>query len=312
MAATDLVRRLACVGRTWSPQQRLHVGDVAWASAHGDGSTTPDVALAWGEPLAGFADIWLPASAGEPATASLHLVPPAMTGARLAAAIDEILRVAPHVVAEVSLAQAEIVDALTARGFRRAGGPWFARLWRSLADLSDLRTPSLPDGYLIRRVRRDELADRVEVHRRCWDPARIKQLLNLPLTGDERGSGYSIDKHLAVIGTRAYREELDLVVEAADGSLAAYGLGWLDPRSGSILFEPVGTVPEHAGRGLARAVCAEILRVARDLGATQAVVGARGDDAYPAPRGLYEGLRMREIAQVVPFVSQEPRAGRRG
>lgn len=60
------------------------------------------------------------------------------------------------------------------------------------------------------------------------------------------------------------------------------------------------------------APCAEILRVARDLGATQAVVGARGDDAYPAPRGLYEGLRMREIAQVVPFVSQEPRAGRRG
>jgi hypothetical protein len=48
-------------------------------------------------------------------------------------------------------------------------------------------------------------------------------------------------------------------------------------------------------------LCAEILRAARDLGAIQAVVGPRGDDAYPVPRRLYEGLQMRQIGQIVSF-----------
>ncbi|MFK3983748.1 GNAT family N-acetyltransferase [Micromonospora sp. NPDC050397] len=303
MNTADLAARLGCVGRTWTPQQRLHPGNVAWASARGDGSTNPDIALTWGNPLWGFADIWLPPSGARPASVTLHLAP-GMTAHQLAIAIDEVLRVAPHVTAEVSLQQTELVDALSGRGFHRADGPWFAQLWRGLADLSDLRAHHLPDGYSIRRVRRDELVERVEVHRRCWDPVRIKQLLNLPVTGEEPGSSYSIEKHLAVIGSPVYREELDLVVEAADGSLAAFALGWLDPEAGSILFEPVGTVPAHAERGLARALCAELLRVARDLGATQAVVGPRGDGAYRVPRKVYEGLGMREVAQFVSFTNR--------
>ncbi|MEU5563454.1 hypothetical protein [Micromonospora musae] len=303
MDTADLAARLECVGRTWTPQQRLHLGDVAWASAHGDGSAAPDIALTWGDPLWGFADIWLPESAAEPATTALHLAS-GITAHQLANAIGEILQVAPHLTAEVSLQQTEVVNALSDQGFRRADGPWFAQLWRGLADLSDLPSYRLADGYSIRRVRRDELMERVEVHRRCWDPVRIKQMLDLPVTGDERGSRYSIEKHLAVIGSPVYREDLDLVVEAPDGSLAAFGLGWLDLGAGSVLFEPVGTVPAHAKRGLARALCAELLRVARVLGATQAVVGPRGDGAYPVPRRLYEGLGMREIAQFVSFTNE--------
>ncbi|MFI6259786.1 hypothetical protein ACIBCL_27275 [Micromonospora zamorensis] len=299
MNTADLSARLGCVGRTWTPQQRLHVGNVAWASVHGDGSTAPDLSLEWGDPLRGFADIWLPESAAEQATVALHLAP-GMPTRQLANAINDVLEVAPRVTVEVSLQQAEIVSALVDQGFRQADGPWFAQLWRSLDDLTDLQAHRVPDGCSIRRVHPDEVTERVEVHRRCWDPARIKQMLNLPVTGDERGSSYSVDKHLAVIGTPVYRADLDLVAESADGSLAAFGLGWLDPQSGSVLFEPVGTAPTHTERGLARALCAEMLRVARGLGATQAVVGPRGDSAYPVPRRLYEGLLMREVAQFVP------------
>ena len=257
--------------------------------------------LAWGDPLLGFADVWLPGRPGEPATASLHLSPETMTNRRLATAVDEVQQVAPRVSVSASLPQTEIVDALTARGFRQAGGPWFAQFWRRLADLSDLRPHRVPGGYVVRHVRPDELTERVEVHRRCWDPVRIKQMLHLPVTGDEAGSRYTIDGHLTVVGTPIYRAELDLVVEAPDGSLAAYGLGWLDPESRSVLFEPVGTVPAHTGRGLARALCTEMLRVARRLGAVQAVVAPRGDAAYPVPRRLYEGLGMGEVARSVPF-----------
>ncbi|WP_433550331.1 hypothetical protein ACQP08_20520 [Micromonospora zamorensis] len=224
MNTADLSARLGCVGRTRTPQQRLHVGNVAWASAHGDGRTAPDLSLGWGDPLRGFADIWLPESAAEQATAALHLAP-GMPTHQLANAINEVLGVAPRVTVEVSLQQTEIVNALVDQGFRQSDGPWFAQLWRSPDDLTDLRAYRVPDGYSIRRVHPDEVTERVEVHRRCWDPARIKQMLNLPVTGDERGSSYSVDKHLAVIGPPVYRADLDLVAEAADGSLAALRSG---------------------------------------------------------------------------------------
>ncbi|GAB3137816.1 hypothetical protein GCM10027290_04250 [Micromonospora sonneratiae] len=298
----DLAARLACVGRTWTPQQRLHVGNVAWADAHGDGSPVPDVTLAWGDPLVGFADTWLSGTAEQPATASLHMSPQS-TPAQMADAINELLHATPRVTVEVSRQHTGLVDALTAHGFRESHGPWYAQLWRDLTDLSDLAAHPVPDGYSIRPVRADEFVARVEVHRRCWDPVRIKRMLNLPVTGDEAGSSYSVDKHRAVTATPVYRGDLDMVAVAADGSLSAFGLGWLDAESGSVLFEPVGTAPDHTERGLARALCAEILRAARDLGATQAVVGPRGDDGYPVPRRLYEGLRMCEVAQFVCFTT---------
>jgi GNAT superfamily N-acetyltransferase len=296
----DLAARLDCVGRTWTPQQRLHTGNVAWADAHGDGSPVPDVTLAWGDPLVGFADIWLSGAANEPATASLHIAPQTMP-AQLADAVNELLQVTSGVTVEVSRQHTDLVDALMAHGFRESRGPWFVQLWRNLTDLSDLAAHPAPDGYTVRPVRPDEFVQRVEVHRRCWDPARIRSMLNLPVTGEEPGSSYSVDKHRAVMAAPVYHGDLDMVAVAADGSLAAFGLGWLDVESRSVLFEPVGTDPDHGRRGLARAVCAEILRAARDLGATQAVVGPRGDGSYPVPRRLYEGLLMSEVAQFVSF-----------
>jgi len=172
--------------------------------------------------------------------------------------------------------------------------------------VDDLQPWVAADGYSIRHVDGtddDDVARRVEVHREAWSPRRIKPLLGAKVTGTENESSYSAVKHRGVMGSPVYHPELDLVVEAGDGSVAAYALGWLGERQGSVLFEPVGTHPEHAGRGLARAVCSELLRRARDLGATQAVVGPRGDDGYPLPRRLYEGLGMREVAQFVNYTN---------
>jgi predicted N-acetyltransferase YhbS len=99
------------------------------------------------------------------------------------------------------------------------------------------------------------------------------------------------------VATATYRPELDLVAVTAEGEVVASALGWFDEGSRSVLLEPVGTAPAHSGRGLARALCAQILRVARSLGARECVVGPRGDDAYPLPRRLYAGLGMREVGQ---------------
>lgn len=301
MHSTLLRARLACVRRTWTPGQRLHPGDVAWAAAGGTGSPTPDLSLAWGDPLIGFADVWRAAAPDQPDRALLHLAPDA-TAAERAAALHELVGVAPRLTVEVSTRDAALHETLARHGFRPAGGPWFTQLWRSLGELPGCPRPA---GYTIRAVRPGELAARVEVHRRCWAPARIKTLLGLPVTGTEPGSRYSPDVHRAVLAAPDYRPELDLVAVTPDGTFAAFGLGWLDPSSGSVLFEPVGTDPGHAGRGLGRAVCAELLRAARELGATQAVVGPRGDDGYPVPRRLYAGLGMREVARFVPLTSAD-------
>ena len=298
MSGTDLSARLACVQRTWTPQQRLHVGNVAWAGARADGSRVPDATLEWGDPLVGFADVWQSGIGDEPAEASLHLAHDA-GGARRAEAVDELLHVAPRVMVEVSRADTALVAALVEAWPSLGRRAWFVQLWRNLTDLSDLAAHGVADGYAIRHVRHDELVERVEVHRRCWAPARIKAMLGLPLAAVEPGSSYSIDIHRTVMGSPVYRDELDMVAVAADGSFAAYGLGWLDVDSGCVLFEPVGTDPDHTRRGLARALCAEILRAARDLGATQAIVGPRGDSRYPVPRRAYAGLGMREAGQFV-------------
>jgi GNAT superfamily N-acetyltransferase len=48
-----------------------------------------------------------------------------------------------------------------------------------------------------------------------------------------------------------YRPELDLMVEAPDGQIAAYGLFWADPVTGVGLVEPMRTEHAHQGRGIA-------------------------------------------------------------
>jgi GNAT superfamily N-acetyltransferase len=282
----DLVARWDCVSATWTPQQRLHTGNVAWSHSRGDGSPAPDATLAWGEPLTGFADVWQDGSPISPAEVSLHVSPRAAAEERRRI-VRDLIDAFPTMTLEVSRQDVSLVEVLAAARFREEQGPWFAQLWRELRDTSDLDQHTTPPGYRIRCVDvadPDDVLARVEVHRRAWAPARIKGLLGLEVTGDEPGSSYSIEKHRAVIETPGYRPELDLVAVGPDDDLAAYALGWLDDRSHSLLFEPVGTDPAHSGRGLARALCAQMLCVADQLGAKEAIVGPRGDPGYPLPR----------------------------
>lgn len=304
----DLLPRLNTVSTTWSPHQRLHPGNVAWAHCRGDGRSAPDATFAWDGAIVGFADVWHAAAEGDPAEVSLHVSPRAAAEQRLAV-VHELLDAYPVVTLEVSRQDVALVDVLEATGLREAEGPWYAQLWRDLHDLSDVEHRRPPPGYHIRPVVSGDAEDvsaRVEVHRRAWAPTRVKGLLGEALRGDEQGSSYSMEKHRAVTETVGYHPELDLVAVGPDGDVAAYALGWLDERSHSLLFEPVGTDPAHSERGLARALCVEMMRTARRLGAMEAVVGPRGDNGYPIPRRVYEGLGMREVAQFVPMTNVPP------
>jgi len=66
-------------------------------------------------------------------------------------------------------------------------------------------------------------------------------------------------------------------------------------------LEPVGVREDHRRRGLGRAASLHALRRLRAAGAETALVGSRGDDAYPIPRALYESIGFRELWRDLPF-----------
>ena len=147
-----------------------------------------------------------------------------------------------------------------------------ALCFRHRADLTDVPIPTVPEGYLIRHVMGEQdLERRVEAHRDAFAPSKM-----------------TVEKHCNVMHSLTYRPELDLVVEAPDGSFAAYCLVWFDERNRFGIFEPVGCHSDYRQRGLTRAVMYEGMRRMRELGATRAFVNSKLGE--PAATALYESV----------------------
>jgi mycothiol synthase len=148
---------------------------------------------------------------------------------------------------------------LAAAGFTPDVEPEYSMFHRRLDDDRPLPEAPLPEGYRVRPVRLpEELEARVDVHREAFAPSKM-----------------TVEKHTRLLDLPGYTADHDLVVEAPDGSLAAFTLVWWDPVARAGEFEPVGVHPEHRRRGLGRAVNVEGLRLLRRLGAIDAVVFSR-------------------------------------
>jgi ribosomal protein S18 acetylase RimI-like enzyme len=140
----------------------------------------------------------------------------------------------------------------------------------------------VPKGFTLRTVREeDDLAARVDVHRAVWEPSRV--------TEESYGN---------VMRTWPYRPDLDCVLEAPDGSLAAYVLCWYDEANRVGEFEPVGTHPDHRRRGFGAAVCNYALSRLSETGAQKAIVYAGGRDEDAGARALYESVGFRQHTRV--------------
>lgn len=301
-------RRAEAAARSWCPAQRTHPGDVAWSAAQHDVDDECRSRVWCAGDASGPVLAWSrvePAGPGV-AYADVHVDPthPEATGL-VEQALGWSRGHAPATLLTLLDRERVLLDAVTAAGGREQDGPWFTHLLTDLVDgsgrpLERLR-PSLPAGYRVRAVTDDEADERVEVHRASWAPARIKRLAGQVPDGEEAGSRFSRPAYDRVRATRLYRRELDLVVEAPDGRLAATALGWFDERSRSGLIEPVGTAPSHATRGLARAACAQLIRELARIGARTALVCPRGDAGYPIPARLYRSLGMVPVARTRTF-----------
>jgi hypothetical protein len=145
-----------------------------------------------------------------------------------------------------------------------------------------------PAGYRIRPVEEGEEQAKVEAHRRAWKP------VELPFTD---GSGDGIDPeaesrfdavgYAAMQTAAVYRRELDLVIEAPDGSLAGTCTAWLDPTTGWAELEPLGIVPEHRRRGLAGILALDVCRRVAELGGREVFINASPLPYYRAPWDAY-------------------------
>jgi ribosomal protein S18 acetylase RimI-like enzyme len=137
-------------------------------------------------------------------------------------------------------------------GFKRGESAY--RYWHRRLD--ELPAPSLNGEYVIRHVRGDEdVPARVAAHRSAFAPSKMTEA-----------------KHRAVMMSPTYRPELDLIVVAPDGTIAAYCIVWLDEANAHGVFEPVGCHSDHRQRGLTKAVMFEGMRRIREMGAVTASV----------------------------------------
>jgi mycothiol synthase len=75
--------------------------------------------------------------------------------------------------------------------------------------------------------------------------------------------------YLNIQSAPLYRRDLDLVVIAPEGEVAAFTTIWYDDEICCGYFEPVGTRPEHQRQGLARALLCEGMRRLKKIGGTQ-------------------------------------------
>ena len=181
----------------------------------------------------------------------------------------------------------EWLKVLAACGYERPEPySWYAYHVQDLD--GELPAPTVPGGFTLRTVDgEDDFRKRVEIHRAVWEPSRVTE-----------------DVHRRVTQAWPYRAELDCVLEAPDGTFAAYVLCWYDDANRVGELEPVGTHPDYRRQGLGAAVCRYALQRLQQEGAAQAVVYAGGRDEDEGARRLYESIGFRRHTRAIELRKQ--------
>ena len=277
--AGDLRRMQRLVQDAWAlrgPKWAQHVGDLAWARYQHVGREHNWLTRLWEEDGSVVAYGWL--FEGRVLDFCVHPERPEL--------LDEVLDWADPAETDALDSNADAIATLERRGFVRDDeAPFMVHLERSLGDLPSAQAP---DGFELRTVEERDVESRVEAHRSAFAPSRV-----------------TVESYSNVMQAWPYRRDLDAIAVAPDGRVAAYCLAWLDDENRVGELEPVGTHADFRRRGLASAVCTFALQRLAEEGAKRAVVYARGDDEYPAPKLLYELLGFHAQSRTVPFVKPE-------
>ena len=271
--------------RIWSLDQGFHAGALAWERYEHTGREPEWPTRLWfdSDRLVAWAwrygrdpdELYLQADPAHP-----HLVDAALDWLGAVSTSSE-----QHCL--VFERELRLAERLAARGFAPdLDAPFGLLTQRPLTSLPPLQ---LPPGHRVRSMAEAPDPDRrAAAHRAAWD--RIAGREHLPRDPPSGGSRVTGTSYRQVMAAWLYRPQLDLVLEAPDGRWVANCCIWLDDVNGVGAFEPVGVDADERRRGLGYAVCLAGLHALKAAGATTAIVGARGDDAYPVPRRLYFSL----------------------
>ena len=255
-----------------------HVGDVDWALWYGhyDADRTKTIRLWEGESgtLAGYAMLVHAYFEFEVAShlrgSPLEETIVDWCETHVASTIDTVPADGAVVASTDAFASdAERVTLLERRGYKPSTG--YTMFSRSLRDAVD--DASLPTGYIVGHVRGAEDADqRAAAHFHAFSP----------------GSKMTGDAYRKFMTAPGYRSELDSIVVAPDGTIAAYAMAWLDDANLVGEFEPVGTRPDFQRKGLGKAAMLRGLRALRDHGMEDAIVST--NETNIAATRLYESV----------------------
>jgi ribosomal protein S18 acetylase RimI-like enzyme len=171
---------------------------------------------------------------------------------------------------------------LQKRGYDKMTYGWITR-WMRLGQ-QRLRSAPVASGYTMRVTLPPSAG---EAH---WaDCQHLVDLLNAAF--NRPGFHKAREYHNFVSQMPMFLNELNLVMEAPDGSFAAHAALNFDAANRYAIFEPVCTHPEHRQRGLAKALMLEGLRRVRDHGARIVEVSTGDADAANA---LYDSIGFSE------------------
>jgi ribosomal protein S18 acetylase RimI-like enzyme len=146
------------------------------------------------------------------------------------------------------------------RGYQR-NADWFEEDTEFVIQ-GELPKPDLPAGFVLQ-----SMADENDLGRR-------RKAFGRGFNHEDPREWPNLFSYQELQKAPDYHQEQDLYVVAPDGEFVSFCILWWDERNRMGILEPVGTVPEHRRRGLARAVVSEAIRQAAALGAEKVVVGA--------------------------------------
>jgi GNAT superfamily N-acetyltransferase len=152
-------------------------------------------------------------------------------------------------------------------------------------ELVDVEQPVLPDGFRFRTANEVGPKAAVLAHQDAWAPSR-----------------YTAESYEGVRHTAAYRDDLHILVEAPDGTMASSTIMWLDEANETAEFEPVGTHPGYRRLGLGRAMLLHGMHLARAAGAAHMTVACLGAPGHPDARRLFYGVGFRELSRDAPLI----------
>ncbi len=153
-------------------------------------------------------------------------------------------------------------ERLTSRGYSRGeDGSYY-----NYQSLDSNFTPVLPEGYSFTdTVEFKDTLSRYRVVNRAFNPdAEIPQAVP--------GSFLKMEQ------APLFRPELEIMSINVDGMPTSFCVVWYDEKTGTGMFEPVGTHPDYQRLGLGRAILMEGLRRLKAIGAYYAYVESYGDN----------------------------------